>query len=163
MAGADLAGRLIEALGPIAEDHGFELVTVEIAGADHMPIVRVYLDREQGIDLDVVASANEWISEALDDYEGLQGPFTLEVSSPGVDRPLRTRAHFERFINGVAKVKSSRPIEGRSSFTGTITAVENDEVVLDCDGTVCRVPLDAIRKANLKVEIDFGNDKGVPR
>ncbi len=128
-----------------------------------MPIVRIFLDREQSIDLDAVAAANAWVSEALEDYDGLRGPFTLEVSSPGIERPLRTREHFERHVNGTAKVKTSRPIDGRSAFTGTITAVEGDEIVMGCEGTTYRIPLDAVRKANLKVEIDFGNDKGVPR
>ncbi|MBN2404673.1 MAG: ribosome maturation factor RimP [Coriobacteriia bacterium] len=158
-----LAGTLIDLLEPIASEHGFELVTVEIAGADHMPIVRVFLDREQGINLDAVAGTNEWVSEALDEFDGLSGPYTLEVSSPGIERALRTREHFVRFVNSRAKVKTSRPIDGRSAFTGTITAIDGDDVVMDCEGTTCRIPLDAVRKANLKVDIDFGNDKGVPQ
>ncbi|MDO9556972.1 MAG: ribosome maturation factor RimP [Coriobacteriia bacterium] len=163
MSETDLASRLIKLLEPVADEHGYELVAVETAGADHMPIVRIFIDNEQGISLDAVAAANEWISESLDAYEGLRGSFTLEVSSPGIERPLRTREHFERFVNSTAKVKTSRPIDGRSAFTGMITAVEGDDIVMDCDGTTYRIPLDAVRKANLKVEIDFGNDKGVPR
>ncbi|MDZ4654557.1 MAG: ribosome maturation factor RimP [Coriobacteriia bacterium] len=159
----DLADRLTSLLEPIAAEHGYELVAVEIAGADHLPVVRIFLDREQGIDLEAVATANNWISDTLDEYEGLRSPFTLEVSSPGIERPLRTREHFERFMNSAAKVKTTRPLDGRSVFTGTITAVDGDDIVMDCDGTICRIPLDAIRKATLKVEIDFGNDKGVPR
>ena len=163
MSETSLANRLIALLEPLADEHGYELVTVETAGADHMPIVRVFLDREQGINLDAVARANQWISEALDEYEDLQGPFTLEVSSPGIERALRTPEHFARFVNSTAKVKTSRPIEGRSAFTGTIVEVEDATVVFDCEGTTYRIPVDSVRKANLKVEIDFSNDKGVPR
>lgn len=163
MADLSLADRLLALLEPLADEHGYELLAVETAGADHMPILRIFLDREQGIDLDAVAAANEWVSEALEEYDGLRGPFTLEVSSPGIERPLRTRAHFERFTGSTAKIKTVRPIDERSAFTGMIDAVDGDDIVLDCDGTTYRIPVDAVRKANLKVEIDFGNDKGVPR
>lgn len=163
MSGPDLAARLVELLEPIAVEHGHELVAVEIAGASHQPIVRVFLDKDGGIDLDAVAAANEWVSEALEDNDDLRGPFTLEVSSPGIERPLRTREHFVRFVGSDTKIKTSRPIDERSAFTGTIKGVEGDDVIVECDGTTYRIPMDAVRKARLKVDIDFGHDKGVPR
>jgi len=163
MTDKDLTTQLTELLEPLAIENGFELVAVEIAGADHQPIVRVFLDKDGGIDLDAVAASNEWVSAALEDHDGLSGPFVLEVSSPGIERPLRTLDHFKRFIGSDAKIKTSRPLESRSAFTGTIASVEGDEVVLESDGDTYRIPMDAIRKARLKVDIDFGNDKGVPR
>ncbi|MDI6900399.1 MAG: ribosome maturation factor RimP [Anaerosomatales bacterium] len=158
-----LPAALEQALEPVALQHGFELVAVEIAGGAGSPIVRIYLDREGGVDLDAIASADPWLTEALEDQPELSAAYTLEVSSPGIERPLRTRAHFERFIGSQARVKTTRPIHERSSFTGTIVELRADDVVLDCDGTLYEIPVQVIRKANLKYDFDSAHDKGVRR
>lgn len=155
MAEADIAVRLKGLLGPKARAEAFELVTVEVAGAKHAPLVRVYLDREGGLDIDAIAGANAWVIPVLDEVPELAGRYTLEVSSPGIDRPLCTLGDFERFTGSNAKVDCTRPIDGRKHFTGTITGVEGEDVLLDADGTTYRIPLDAVSKARLQAEIDF--------
>jgi ribosome maturation factor RimP len=147
-----LADELIALLEPLAEQHGLELWTVEVAGGARHRIVRVYLDREGGIDIDTIAAANLWLSDALDSVERLAGPYTLEVSSPGIDRALRTREHFERFAGRRAVLHTSTPIDGRSRLTGTIEGLDGDDVILQVDGTEYRVRFESIERARLKTD-----------
>lgn len=144
-----------ELLAPVAAREGYELVAVETAGATKAPVVRVYIDREGGIGIDQLVDANRWISDALEAEDPVSSSYTLEVSSPGVDRPLTKLDHFEKFCGHTAKLKTT-PIEGRSSFRGTITGVEGDTVVFDIeDGDTVRIPHASITKARLKGTVDF--------
>jgi len=147
-----LADELIALLEPLAAEHGLELVTAEVAGGAGRPIVRIFLDREGGIDIETIAAANEWVSTALDGVRGLTGTYTLEVSSPGIERPLRKLDDFRRFAGQTASVHTTQPLSGRSRFTGTIVAVDATDVVLDIDGTEQRVPFETIGRARLKVD-----------
>ncbi|MEL7666864.1 MAG: ribosome maturation factor RimP [Actinomycetota bacterium] len=149
-----LADEIISIVEPLAIQHGLELVTVEVAGGQRHRVVRVYLDRENGIDIEAIAEANPWLSDALDTLDRLSGPYTLEVSSPGIERPLRTREHFERFSGHDAVVHTRKPIDGRTKFTGRLERLEGDDVVLVIDAQEMRVPFDAIERARLKA--DFG-------
>lgn len=149
-----LADELILALEPRAREHGLELVTVEVIGGGTHRTVRVFLDREGGIDIDTIAEANPWISDVLDSLPQLSGPFTLEVSSPGIERPLRTREHFVRFTGEKVSMHTRRPIDGRSRFTGALAGFEGDEVVIRADDRELRVPFGEIERARLKA--DFG-------
>ena len=91
--------------------------------------------------------ANKWIKELLDPLPGLARGYTLEVSSPGIERPLVTLEHFERFVGSDATVSVSPEIDGRKRFTGTIAGVEGTDILLDVDGTTIRVPFRSITKA----------------
>jgi ribosome maturation factor RimP len=133
-------------------------VAVEVAGAPRLPVVRVYLDREGGIDIDTVAEANTWMSAALDELGEPTEPFTLEVSSPGIERPLRKPADFRRFIGSRVEAKTSRPIDGRKQFTGTISEAGDDAFTLDVDGTMFRLEYDSLSRARLRVDIDFRDE-----
>jgi ribosome maturation factor RimP len=149
-----LTDELTALLEPLAEHHGLELVAVEIAGGTRSMVVRVYLDREGGIDIDTVARSNPWVADALDGVRSLSGPYTLEVSSPGIDRILRTRRDFERFAGRRAALHTSRPLDGRSRFTGELAGIDRDDVVIVTDGQKLRVPLGVIERARLKAEFD---------
>lgn len=155
MSGDTLADKIIALLEPLAPANGLELVAVEVVGGRRQPTVRVYLDREGGIDIEAIAIANRWVSEALDEADLIQSAYTLEVSSPGLDRPLRKRSDYERFLGQTARVQLAKPVEGRGAFTGVMKAVEDDDLVLDVDGSEIRLPLRDIAKARLKAEIDF--------
>lgn len=158
MAHDELVARLTALFDSKATEAGMELVALEVAGAQAAPIVRVYLDREGGIDIDAIASANVWIKEVLDELPETADRYTLEVSSPGIERPLRTRADFERFAGSQAKVTSRELIEGRKSFTGTLAGVQGETILVEMDGTTYTIPLGAIDKARLRVEIDFNKE-----
>jgi len=151
---APLALELIALLEPLAESHGLELVTVEVIGGGRHQTIRVYLDREGGIDIEAISAANAWVSEALDAVSKLSGSYTLEVSSPGIERILRTRRDFERFAGENVNVQLLKPLEGRSRFTGRLVALHDDAVIVEIDGQEHRVPLASIERARLKA--DFG-------
>lgn len=155
---------ITELLEPMASDHGLELVAVEIVGHAGSPVVRVLLDStgDDGIGIDAIQSANAWVSDALDEADLIATSYTLEVSSPGIERPLRKRGDWERFSGRDATIKASRPVDGKKTITGRIEGLDGDDVLIATDGSTIRVPLDAIRKANLK--FNFGSsDEGKSR
>jgi ribosome maturation factor RimP len=141
-------------LEPLAATHGLELVATEVVGAASSPVVRVYLDTNDGIDLEVLTSANAWISDALDGVTDLRAAYTLEVSSPGIERPLVRRADWQRFTGETASLKLSPPVDGRSSLTGTIAGLEGEDVLIEAEATQHRVPLAQITRARLKVDFE---------
>ncbi|MDP2183741.1 MAG: ribosome maturation factor RimP [Actinomycetota bacterium] len=150
-----LAQRVESLLTPEALRRGFEVVAVEVAGGHHQPLVRVYVDREGGIDIDAICEANKWISDVLDEDEHITSTYTLEVSSPGIERPLTKPEHFDRFVGENASIKTS-PIDGRSHFAGTLLGREDNDLLVDVEGTTFRIPLESVQKARLKPEVDFG-------
>jgi ribosome maturation factor RimP len=156
----DLVEKLTELLEPLAIEHGLELVAVEQSGGRKSTILRVLLDREDGLNIDDISEANSWISEALDEIDPVSGPYTLEVSSPGIDRPLRTRAHFERYTGELVTVKTNVPGPARSAWTGTLVGLEGDEVVLDVEGEPVRLPFSSVHKARLKGVVSFNQERG---
>lgn len=158
----DITARIVALLEPLATDHGLELVAVEIVGQAGSPIVRVYLDREGGINIDDIAKANSWISDALDAEDIVKSAYTLECSSPGIERLLRKTTDWERFTGHMVVVKTTRPIEGRSTITGTIAGLDSDEALVAVDETTYRIPLDAVRTARLKVDFN-AIDEGTAR
>ncbi|MBI5230771.1 MAG: ribosome maturation factor RimP [Coriobacteriales bacterium] len=151
--------RLIDLLEPEAEKHGFELVTVEQAGGRRTPVIRVLLDREEGIDLEAITAANRWVSELLDAADPIGGPYTLEVSSPGIDRPLRKLSDFDRFAGETVSVKT-RGHGGRNAWTGTLVGTSGEDVLLDVNGEELRVSFGDIAKARIKGVVDFSSRKG---
>ena len=152
--------QLLDALAPRAEQEGVEIVTVEVAGAKKAPTIRVYIDTPDGVSFDELSSAQAWINDLMDELDPFPGAYTLEVSSPGIDRPLRTAEHFARFVGDTAVLKT-QPVDGRGSWTGAISSVEGDVVVLDVDGAEARIPMDTIKRAHLKGTIDFGSQTSI--
>lgn len=159
MAKTDVVTSLIAALEPAAELNGFELVTVEQTGGRHTPVIRVLLDRPGGVTLDDICSANQWVTDIVDEASPFGGPYTLEVSSPGVDRPLRKTADYERFSGQTVTIKTAAKHGERSAWTGTLLGVEGDSVRIDVDGETVSLPLAEIVKARLKGVVSFDREK----
>ncbi len=155
----ELVTRLTEVLEPEAQARGLELVAVEQAGGKGVPVLRVLLDSEDGINLDAVAAANEWVCAAIDAEAPFSQPYTLEVSSPGIDRPLTKRSDFDRFSGETVNVKAGGD-QSRHSWTGTLVGLQGDDVVLTVDEAEVRVPFETIQKARLKGVVDFGKGRG---
>jgi len=154
--GNNPASRLTGLLDAAATEHGYELVLVEVQGSRGNPVVCVYLDHEGGITIDQIAEASHWIKDMLDGMTDYAAGYSLEVSSPGIDRPLVKLADFVRFAGAVAKISTSHEIDDQKHFTGTIRAVEGDVIVLDTDDASIRIPFGEIKKARLQAQIDFG-------
>lgn len=146
---------LLDALEPRASQEGVELVSLEIAGARKAPTIRVFIDTDHGVGFDELAAAQSWINEIMDEIDPFPGAYTLEVSSPGIDRPLRTVEHFQRFVGERAVVKTNGPVEGRSNFTGEIVSANDDVVAIDCDGVTYQIPFAQVKRANLKGTVSF--------
>lgn len=159
---ANKVDTLIAALEPHAQDHGLDLVTVEVAGTRKNPILRVFLDTHKGgITLDQLAEAQEWVDASVEELDPFQVAYTLEVSSPGIDRPLRKRSDFERF-SGEETVVYLKKGEARNKCTGTLEGMEGDDIVISLeDGSKERVAFDRVKKANIIGRIDWnGRDGG---
>jgi len=146
---------LLDALEPLAAAKGIELVMLEVVGAKKSPTIRVYIDTEHGVSFDELSSAQAWINDVMDEIDPFPGAYMLEVSSPGIDRPLRTLEHFEKFAGENAVVKTTSPIDGRSSFTGVLKGVQDENVLIECDANLVSIPYGSIKKANVKGTIDF--------
>ncbi len=149
--------RLLDALAPRAHEEGVEIVTLEVTGAKKAPTIRVYIDTEGGVSFDALASAQAWINDIMDEIDPFPGAYMLEVSSPGIDRPLRTLEHFARFSGEQAVIKTTAPLDGRSSFTGTLDGTDGEDVVVVVDGAPVRIPYANIKRAHLRGVVDFGS------
>ena len=148
-------GQILAALEPLASESGIEIVTVEVIGSSRSPVIRVYIDSDEGVSFKELTESQDWIGQTIEDMDPFPGAYTLEVSSPGIDRPLRTEDHFTRFAGEEAKVRTISPIDGRANFKGTIVSAGEGCVVLDIDGEHVSIPLDSMRRANLVGRIDF--------
>lgn len=150
---------LLDALEPLAREKGVELVTVEVAGAKKAPTIRVYIDTESGVSFDELSAAQEWISPLMDEVDPFPGAYTLEVSSPGIDRPLRTPEHFERFVGETVHIVCSAPVNGRAKWTGKLLGFKDGCVMLDVDGVEEAIEFNGIKRANVKGTVDFSKQE----
>ncbi len=130
-----------------------ELVDVEFGGAGGRTTLRLFIDKAGGVSLEDCSSVSRALSAALDVEDPLQGSYDLEVSSPGLDRPLRTPEHFEKFAGQKVRVKTFGPVpecENRKTFVGTLKGYAEGKVIVDVDGKLFQVPHAQVSKANLE-------------
>ena len=145
--------KLVRLLRAEVELLGYELVAVELIGQGKGGmLLRVYIDHEDGINLDDCVQVSHQVSGVLDVEDPIHEHYRLEVSSPGLDRPLMEEAHFTRFIGHKARLKTRVKIENRHRFTGVLQGVEEHRVLLEDDGVVYRLPIDDIETARLVPE-----------
>ena len=140
---------LLRLLEPVIEALGYELVELEFHPQGRGGLLRVYLDREGGIGVDDCERASRQVSSVLDVEDPIPGAYTLEVSSPGLDRPLRKAEDYARFAGQRAKLELLLPRDGRRRFSGTLQGIEGGEVQIEVDGVIYRLPLADIGKARL--------------
>jgi ribosome maturation factor RimP len=139
----------------VVRDRGYELVDAELKRQPGGTLVRLYVDKPGGIGLDELQSVSQEVSAILDAEDPIASAFTLEVSSPGLDRPLKTVADYQRFVGKLAKLSSYEPIDGRRHWSGRLASAEGGvvEIVLEKEGgKSCRVPYDKISHGRLEVE-----------
>jgi ribosome maturation factor RimP len=146
-----LEGRIERLLAPALEALGYEVVRVRLSGG-HSPTLQIMVERaDRGpITVDDCTAISRHTSAVLDVEDPIQSAYTLEVSSPGIDRPLVRARDFERFAGYVAKLETAMPIDGRRRFRGRLLGVEEDRVTLALDeGEKVVLPMSAIAKAQL--------------
>ena len=135
-------------LEPSVNALGFELVAVEMAGTT----LRLYIDSPEGVSVDDCADVSHQVSAVLDVEDPIRGEYTLEVSSPGLDRPLVKPADFERFAGERVKVKLHSALEGRKNFVGRLDGLHDNRVVVETDEGRFELDLDQIERARLVPE-----------
>ena len=139
----------------VATDHGLELVHAEVAGPDNKPIVRIFIDKSEGITHEDCSAMSFHVGTILDVEDFIHSAYTLEVSSPGLDRGLYKPADYERFAGSLAKMKTHRPVGGQRNFRGRLIGLEGEEVLFeDRTSGQLRVPLSSIAKANLEIDVE---------
>lgn len=146
-------GNIRAVIAPVVTALGYELVGVEYLGQGRHSLLRVYIDSEDGITLDDCSRVSHQLSGVLDVEDVVRGQYDLEVSSPGLDRPLFTEEHFRRFEGHQIKLRSSSPIDGQRKFRGLLCGVEDGAVQVEVDGKRIAMPLASIDKANLVPEL----------
>jgi len=137
--------RLLTLLEPVVAGLGYELIELEHKG----PLLRIYIDKPDGISVEDCARVSGQVEALLDAEQPIAGGYTLEVSSPGFDRPLRTEAHFRAQLGKRAKLELAIPLDGRRRFTGTLLGIEGDAVAIEVDGKTFSIPLRSLGSARL--------------
>ena len=151
-----IVARVLELATPLAVDAGMEIVDIEFRheGSRGGKVLRLYLDKEGGPSVDDLTRVNRQLSDLLDDQVQVDGPYILEVSSPGVNRALKKLDHFVRFVGKRVRVRTRELIEGRRSFLGLLKEVQRDGIVVSQDGREFHIAFSLIEKASY--EHDWG-------
>lgn len=149
----DLERKIAELAGPVATEAGAEVLLVEFRSEGGRWVLRLYLDREGGVRLEDCERVSRDLGPLLDAEGLIDRAYALEVSSPGLDRPLTRAEDFRRYEGREAKVRTSRAVEGARNFRGRILAAPAaGEIALEVDGKVRRIPLEWVERANLVPE-----------
>lgn len=128
---------------------GYELVEVEIGRMGRSPLLRLFIDKEEGITLDDCTAATQFLDPVLDEHNVMDGNYVLEMSSPGIDRPVRRPRDIERFAGEPVKITTYTAVEGRKRFHGTLTGYADGMVQLQCGDRQYDLHLENIKKAHL--------------
>jgi len=152
---ASVAERVHQIAEQAAIDHGLELVHAEVAGPEGHPVLRVFIDKPGGVTHDDCSGVSTQIGTVLDVEDFIHSAYTLEVSSPGIERGLYKPADYERFAGSPAKIRTRVAVGNQRNFRGRIVGIQGDSVVFE-DLTSGRVtmPFDSIAKANLEVDVE---------
>lgn len=141
---------LQQLLAPVVTALGYELVgIVRLSQGGHRVLLRVYVDHPDGISLEDCKRVSHQVSGVLDVQNPIQGQYTLEISSPGLDRPLFTLDHFIRFVDHKVRVHLTRPLNARRNFTGLLQRVEDRNVIVVADEKEYSLPYDQIDNAHI--------------
>ena len=141
-------------LAPVVEALGYECWGVEFISQGRHSLLRVYIDHANGIQVDDCEKVSRQVSGVLDVEDPISSEYTLEVSSPGMDRPLFTLEQFAKHAGEQVKIKLRSPFEGRRNFQGLLKGVEEQDVIVQADEHEYLLPVDSIEKANIIPRFD---------
>jgi ribosome maturation factor RimP len=149
-----VVARVWEMASSVAAGEGMEVVDIEFRpeGSRGGRVLRLYLDKAGGPGIDDLTRVSRQLSELLDESPDVPGPYTLEVSSPGINRVLKKVEHFVRYAGKKVRVRTREPVEGRRSFLGVLKEVMKDEIVVALEGREYRIAFSQIEKANYEHE-----------
>ena len=142
--------RIWELAAPLAQTQGLEIIDIELRpeGSRGGRVLRLYLDKEGGPNMEELSQVSRELGALLDEHDIVEGAYTLEVSSPGINRPLKSPEQFKRFIGKRVRVRTRELIQGRRSFLGPLLDVSTDRIALNQDGTRFEIPFAVIEKSN---------------
>jgi ribosome maturation factor RimP len=138
---------------PIVQESSLELVDVELVPSGRRWLLRIYIEREGGVTISDCERVSRELDRILDVEDVIDHPYVLEVSSPGLMRPLKKKKDFERYKGKRCKIIARSPVDGKIDFRGEIVDVLGDDVEVSIEGDVHRIPLNEIKKANLEFEL----------
>lgn len=150
----ELKDRLTELIEPVVGDLGFELVALEFLPRGRGATLRVFIDSVSGVDLDSCEKVSRELAAALDVEDPIPYAYRLEISSPGLDRPLAKPEHFARFVGEKVKVVTVAPINGQRRFRGVLEGMEGDSVMVNTGSERLALPLSEIDEARLVPDFD---------
>lgn len=146
---SQLEQKLTQMLTPAAESLGFEMVGVEFVRAGKHSILRLFIDHPDGISVENCADVSQQASAILDVEDPINTEYNLEVSSPGMDRPLFKAAHYAAIVGQMVSVRLRMPLNDRRNFKGTLVSCDNDNIVVEVDGQSYTLAVMNIEKGNL--------------
>ena len=137
---------------PLLMNEGMELVQVDYRRESRGWVLRLTIDKEGGVTLDDCSRVSQQVGRELDVEDFIPSPYVLEVSSPGLTRPLKTEKDFIKYCNRLIKLRTVDPINSRQQFKGKLLSVSNDQIELEMEEGIVQIPLAKIAKANLEIE-----------
>jgi len=146
-----LEERLIKLLQPVIDNSGYELVDLALVKGPGGITLRIFIDKPEGVTLADCERISRLAGDILDAHDPISSHYILEVSSPGINRPLKKSADFQRFAGQKALIETKIPISGRKRYKGLLAGVENENVVISVDGVDHCIPIEQIRKARLDI------------
>ncbi|MEY2909976.1 MAG: ribosome maturation factor RimP [Pseudomonadota bacterium] len=152
--------RLSELLAPTVESLGFELWGLELLSPNRRPTLRLYIEGENGVTVDNCALVSRHVSSVLDVEDPIQGEYTLEVSSPGVDRLLFKPSQYALYVGEPIEIKLRFPFEGRRKFRGWLVGLEDEDVVVRVDDNEYLLPLKQVDRARVEPRLDMKPKSG---
>jgi ribosome maturation factor RimP len=138
---------------PYIEEQGLELVDVEYVREGAHWYLRVYIDKEGGIELDDCSTVSRIVSAKLDQADPISQAYMLEVSSPGLERPLKKEQDFERFKGSLVTVNTTVAFQGYTEFTGNLVGLEDNQIILEFENERISIPRDQVKKARLAIAL----------
>jgi ribosome maturation factor RimP len=146
---AKFEDKLTDMLRPAVEETGKELLGIEFVSAGKHSVLRLYIEHPNGIDVDDCAEVSRQVSAILDVEDPISTEYSLEVSSPGLDRPLFDKSHYQAVVGEIVNVKLSIPLNGRRKFKGKLAAIENNNLIVIVDGEDYELEINNVEKGNI--------------
>src|SRR5258706_861016 len=161
MASSSVEDRVQAIAERVAIDHGLELVHAEVAGPDNKPIVRIFIDKPNGVTHEDCSEVSLPGGPVLDVEDFIHASYALEVSAPGIERGLYKRQDYERFAGSLAKLRTRKPVNGQRNFRGRLLGIDGEDILFEdrTSGRV-RVPFEVVAKANLEMDVDAEFKRG---
>ena len=150
--GKSIIEQVEELIAPIISDQVLELVDIEYVKEGAQWYLRIFIDKEGGVDIDDCTNVSHAVSEVLDKHDPINQAYVLEVSSPGLERPLKKDEDFERFKGKLVRVLTKETFEGYQEFTGYLVGLIEDKIVLEYEKDSIAIPRSIVDKANLAFE-----------